>query len=418
MRNLIAVALLLGTVCPRLLQADDWPSFRGPNGKGITNDTGFPTKWGPGENIKWKVALPGDGNSSPIVSNGYVFVASADNQGANRILSCYDRSNGELQWSKVVQYKGGEQTHKTNPYSGSTPVSDGKRVIVWHGSAGLFCYDFSGKSLWKQTELGSASHMWGYGSSPIIYKDRVIINFGPGKNTFMVALGLENGKVIWKTKEPGGSDDGSGRMVGSWSTPAIIKVDGQDQILCSMPTRVVAYDPENGKIMWSVGGLPSPRGDLVYTSVVLGDDYGIAMGGYKGPAIGFHFGGEGDVTAQNRFWHQRDRQPQRIGSGVIVGDYLYIGNAGPNTIECIHAKTGKQMWQERAAGAHWGSVVLAEGKIYANSQDGSTTIFLPNPKKFELISVNNLNERTNSTPAFSDGEIFQRTEKHLYCIGG
>ncbi len=400
-------------------QAGDWPAFRGPLGTGISSEKDLPTTWGPDENIKWKAPLEGFGNSSPIVSRGRVFVTAATDRGSRRSLYCFDRKDGKELWAQTVGYQAGAVTHKSNQYCASTPAADGKLVVVWHGSAGLYCYNFDGNPIWSK-DLGAASHIWGYASSPVIYRDRVLLHFGPGVDTFMTAVDLKTGETIWKTDEPGGANSRKPRMVGSWSTPVIAQVDGRDQLICSMPTRVVAYDPETGSILWTVGGLPSPRGDLVYTSPLISGGVGVAMGGFMGPALAFKLGGSGDVTRSNRLWHAEKKQPQRIGSGVIVGKHIFMANAGPGTAQCIELETGKVIWQERLEANHWGSLVLADGRLYVTDQKGTTTVFRPNPEKFEPIASNKLGEPTNATPAFSDGEIFIRTNNqkngHLFCI--
>ena len=236
--------------------AGDWPAFRGPTGNGIAQSDKAPLHWAPDKNVRWKVALPGPGNSSPIVSRGRVFVTCAEGEGRKRNLYCFDRRRGEKLWVRTVEFPTVEPTHRSNPYCASTPVADGSQVVVWHGSAGVFCYSFDGKELWKQN-LGEVRHDWGYAASPILHRGKVIVNFGPGSRTFLAALDLKSGGLLWKHDEPGGLDATDKRMVGSWSTPLVIKVDGSDQILCSMPTRVIACDSETGSLLWFCGGLTS-----------------------------------------------------------------------------------------------------------------------------------------------------------------
>ncbi len=400
-------------------QAGDWPQFRGPAGTGIAEESGLPVHWGPTKNVAWKAKLPGPGNSSPIVSAGRVFITCAQDQGRRRMLFCFDRRTGEQLWVKTVQFDKVMPTHKANPYCASTPAADGERVVVWHGSAGLYCYDFEGRELWHR-DLGEFRHIWGYAASPVLYKGRVILHCGPGKRVFVTAIDLKTGRTIWETDEPVPNDGitrEDGKWIGSWSTPLITQVDGRDQILVSMPTRVVAYDPETGEILWFVEGLRGERGDLVYTSIVVGDGVGVAMGGYRGPAIGFRLGGRGNVTKTNRLWRIDEGTPQRIGSGVIVDGVLYMANAGPGYLEAIDPETGKQLWRARGTGAnHWGSVVFGDGRLYVTGQNGTTLVFAPNPDEFELIATNRLGEPSNSTPALSDGAIFIRTAQTLWCI--
>jgi len=398
-------------------QAEDWPAFRGPHGNGVSADRNIPVRWGPDKNITWKAALPGPGFGSPIVSGGRVFVTCDTDGGMSRTLFCFDRKNGNQLWKKTVTYTAREPVFGKQPHSTTTPVADGKRVVVWHGSAGVFCYDFQGRQLWKRN-LGQFQHSFGYGSSPVLHKGHVILWCGPGKRPFLVSLDLKDGRVVWKREEPGGSDSAKTGLVGSWSTPMIVRVNGQEQIVCNLPTRVAGFNPDSGRILWWVGGLTGRNGDLVYTSPVFSGDFGVTLGGYHGPSIGFKVGGSGDVTKANRLWRHNDRQPQRIGSGVSVGRFFYICNDRPGTVECVNVETGKQMWQSRLpGGGTWGSVVLADGRLYSTVKDGTTHVFLPNPRKFQLISSNRLGEPTMATPAISDGNIFIRTRGHLFCIG-
>jgi outer membrane protein assembly factor BamB len=158
--------------------AGDWPAFRGPSGNGVAQEDKAPLRWGPGKNVRWKAPLPGPGNSSPIVLRGSVFVTCAEDEGKKRNLYCFDRRTGEKRWVRTVEFPTVELTHRSNPYCASTPVADGSRVIVWHGSAGVFCYDFEGREVWKK-DLGEMRHEWGYASSPILHRGKVILNFGP-----------------------------------------------------------------------------------------------------------------------------------------------------------------------------------------------------------------------------------------------
>ncbi len=418
MRHLVLIVSLIMLSVPTATRAGDWPSFRGPHGNGISDETKAPLEWSSEKNIKWKVPLPKPSNGSPIVSNGCVFVVGCeDDDGLKRSLYCFDRRDGKQRWVRTVDFDRKEATHVTNPHGSSTPAADGKHVVVWHSSAGLFCYDFEGKEIWSR-QLGEFKHMWGSGTSPVIYRDRVIMHCGPGAKVFVTALDLSTGKTIWTVPEPV-EGDGSHREdkspMGSWSTPLIAKVGGQDQIICMLPTRVVGYSPADGKTLWTCDGIRGPKGDLAYSSPVIADDVCVCIGGYNGPGMAFKLGGGGDITA-SRLW-RIEANPQSIGSGVVIEGYFYRPNAGPGTIECLEPATGKVLWTDRAGGeVTWGSIVFAAGRCYVTNQNGSTVVFKPNTDKFELLAKNDLGETSNSTPAVSDGEIFLRTHKHLYCI--
>jgi outer membrane protein assembly factor BamB len=192
-RTTIILALLV--LVGRTARADDWPAFRGPAGNGISRESDFPLTWSREENVKWKAELPGPGNSSPIVAHGRVFVTCAEDQGRKRSLYCYDRASGNRLWVRTVSFDKVMPTHKTSPYCGSTPVAGRDRVVVWHSSAGLYCYDLDGRQLWS-CDLGEFRHMWGYGSSPVLYKNRVVLNCGPGKRVFLAAVDLDTGETI------------------------------------------------------------------------------------------------------------------------------------------------------------------------------------------------------------------------------
>jgi outer membrane protein assembly factor BamB len=394
------------------LLAEDWPMFRGSNRDGISHESTAPLHWGPQKNVKWRAALPQPGNSSPIVSKDRVFVTCAeDEKGHHRSLYCFDRADGKELWVKTVEYDKMDPTHPRNPYCGSSPAADGERVVVWHGSAGVHCYDFAGSEPWSR-DLGEFRHVWGYASSPVIHGDTIFLNCGPGARSFVIALDKKTGKTLWQTDEPGGAEDKNdkGKWVGSWNTPVIAKVEGHEQLLVCQSHHVNAYDLESGKILWTTSG----TGDLAYADVMAGDGVAVAASGYGGPAIGFKLGGSGDVTDAKRLW-RTDRNPQRVGTGVVLGKYLYMVNEP--LLSCIELSSGKEMWKYRKPGlSYWGSVVAVGDKLYVNSQQGTTVAFAADPKAFHLLAENAMDEGCNSTLAVSDGQLFLRTFKAVYCI--
>ncbi len=419
MRTAATIVLLLACISLPAL-AGDWPAFRGPHGNGISDETNVPTEWGPDKNIKWKAALPDAGNGSPIVVGQRVFVTCAEEKGAKRSLICLDRATGEQLWVRTVEFEPDWPTHKANPHCSSTPASNGKLVVVWHASAGLYCYDLDGQQQWSR-DLGEFKHMWGEGPSPVIYKDHIILHCGPGKQVFMTAIDLASGDTLWKTDEPisgDGDHNENKKYMGSWATPVLATIDGKDQFVCTMPTRVNSYDPNTGEILWTCDGIRGPKGDLAYSSPLIAGDFCVATGGFNGPSVGFKLGGAGNITEDNRVW-RLEKNPQSIGSGVFLGQHIFKPNAGPGTLECLEAATGEVVWTDRAGGGiYWGSIIAADGKLYVTNQDGTTVVFKPNPDEFELVAENKLGETSNSTPAISNGQIFIRTHQHIYCIEG
>jgi outer membrane protein assembly factor BamB len=413
MRSIFVWAvLLLGW--PDVATAENWPGWRGPRGDGTSAEKGLPITWSAKESVRWKVKLPGPGNSSPIVWGDRIFLTqSLDKKGTQRAVLCFDRAAGKLLWQKAIPYKGDEPTHETNPYCAATPVTDGERIIASHGSAGVVCYDFDGKKLWHR-DLGPFIQIWGTGSSPILHGDLVILNCGPGERTFLLAMDKKTGKDVWKMDEPGGKsgEKGDGDWIGSWSTPRVASVQGKDQLIMTWPNAVKAHDPKTGDIAWTCGGLTR----LVYTSPLVTPEVVVAMSGFHGTALAVRTAGKGDITSTHRLWHHTDKNPQRIGSGIIIGDYVYMANAGSGTVQCIEWQTGKDRWAGRRLGtAFWGSLVLADRKLYATDQDGDTYVFAAKPD-FELLSRNRLGEHVNASLAISNGEIFVRTQDHLWCI--
>jgi outer membrane protein assembly factor BamB len=411
-------ACLLGLLFVPPAAAGDWPAFRGPRGDGIAGRATPPLHWGPERNVRWRVPVPGTGNGSPVVVGDSVYLAFANDLGRARGLACFDRADGRLRWHRTVAVAQAELTHKSNPYAASTPAVDGRAVVVWHGTGGLHCYSPDGAPLWSR-DFGPAHHLWGYGNSPVPYHDRVILHCGTGAAHFVAAVRLADGADVWRFDEPGGQSNATpeGKLTGSWATPVVARVGDRDQLVCAMPTRVVALDADTGRPVWTCRGLGGDRGDLVYASPVVADGIAVVTAGYMGPAVGVRLGGTGDVTDTHRAWRTAASAPQRVGSGVAVGDCVYVANADGGSIECLDLRTGRRRWRERVRGGpHWASTVLADGLLFATNQGGTIRVVRPNPDRFELVAENHLGATVNATPAFAGGEVFIRTDDHLYCI--
>lgn len=400
--------------------AADWPGFRGPAGNGVADAAARPaTKWDANTNIAWKVPLEAPGNSSPIILGDTVYVTVADREGKTLTLLNLDRGTGAERWRASIKDETPQPTHSTNPFGSATPTADEQRVVVWYGNAGLHAYNHQGELQWS-VATPAVRHIWGYGSSPVLREGRVYLNTGVGAEAFLAAYDARDGKEVWKTPEPPVREENQrGGEIGTWSSPTFAMVDGKTQVLVSQPTRVNGYDLETGEILWYCEGLANlPRGNLVYTSLVLSEDVGAALGGYNGPAIGFKLGGKGNVTETNRLWRHTMSNPQRIGSGVVLGGKLFHANAGPGFIQCLDLQSGEELWRARpaAGGNFWGSIVYAGDRLYVTNQEGTTLVFAPNTEKFELIAENRLGERSNSTPAVAGNDIIIRTFGGVYCI--
>ena len=399
--------------------AANWPAWRGAKGTGVADESNFPLKWSATENVRWKVELPEAGNSTPIVWGNRIFVTQPMTPSNERTLMCLDRKTGKLLWQKGTVYKEKEDSHETNPFCSASAVTDGERVIVWFGSAGVFCYDFEGKELWKQA-LPAIDHDWGYGSSPVLHGDLCILYHGPGKNSSLLAFNKKTGKAVWEVKDPpmekrprtdGFRGNEAKGYVGSFASPIIAK----DELIMPYPQLICAFDPKTGKELWRCDGV----NELVYASPLADDGIVVAMGGFGGTAAAVKQGGKGDVTKTHMLW-RNERTKQRLGSGVIKDGHIYILNTDA-ILECIDLKSGKSLWQERSPSigpksSSWSSMTLVGDRIYVLNQSADTIVIKAAPK-LEVLSVNSVgNELCNSSHAFSDGEIFVRTHKHLWCI--
>lgn len=415
-------------LCTAPLAAGNWPAWRGPDGQGHSSEKDLPIRWSPTDNVRWKTPLPDQGNSSPIVWGDRVFITQATDKvhwppvpnagglasARKRGLLCFNRADGKLLWRRDTLYEAKESTHPTNPFCSASPVTDGTRVVASFGSAGLVCHDFAGKELWRR-ELGKLEHIWGNASSPILYRDLVILWCGPGERQFLLAVRQSDGTTVWERDEPGGSYGADKNWLGSWSTPVIARIGDHDELILGVPEKVKAFDPTTGKDLWSCAGL----GKLVYTSpVVSAEGIVVVMGGFHGPALAVRAGGKGDVTQTHRLWLHKDKIPQRIGSPVLVNDHVYVLNDN-GVVQCLDVKTGKDLWNGQRLGtaSTWGSMVAADGRLYVTNREGDTFVLAAAPK-YELIAKNSIGEPVYASMAVADGDLFLRTYKNLWCIGG
>lgn len=410
------IVLVLLTALPAA--AADWPAWRGPTGQGLCDEKGLPLTWSATENVKWKAPLADPGNSTPIVWGEKIFLTQANKGGTVRSLLCFARADGKLLWRKDVAYELIERAYNPNWYANASPATDGERVVVSFGSAGLYCYDPDGKELWKRTDLGKWEHTFGNSASPVLYGDLVIQWCGPndpkGRN-FLLAVNRKTGQTLWEHDE----------SYGSWSTPLIASVKDQDQIILgqsrdmkgapeSKTGFLKGFDPRTGKELWRCQGMNS----YVYTSALCANGVAVGMSGYGGSSLAIELGGMDDIT-KDRLWLHPQPASQRVGSGLIVGEHVYVvdENGAPH---CYVLKTGADLWKGEKrleGGTTWGSMVCADGRLYVLMRNARTVVLVANPK-YEVLGVNPLaaGEQTNSSPAISNGDIFIRTFKNLWCI--
>lgn len=459
----VGVTALLVLLCSTA-HASDWPRFRGPNGSGVSADQQpTPTKWSKSENLKWKTLLPGPGVSSPIVIGKRIFVTSFSGYGADRSnpgeiedlkrhLVCIDADTGKVLWDETVDAVLPEDPYTgmgipSHGYASHSPVSDGERVYVFFGKTGALAFDMEGNQLWqKSVGTESDSHRWGSASSPILYKDLLIVT-ASAESQALVALNTETGEEVWR-QEASGLDN-------IWGTPALVEVDdGRTEIVIGVPYEIWGFNPDNGKLRWYAEAMQSEQ---FQSSVVVHNGMVLAIEGRGGGSIGVRAGGKGNVTASHVAWTGRDSS--RFGSPVAHDGRVYSVSNG--VASCIDAKTGKKVFQARleggssnsrggpgtgrggprgggresggrggpgggrggfggfgGGGSDYSSPVIADGKLYYVKGNGEAFV-LKIGSKFEQLALNKVtddNETFGATPAISDGRLFIRSNKHIYCI--
>lgn len=428
--------------------ASDWPRFRGPNGSGVCLDASpTPVVWSATKNLKWKVELPGPGSSSPIVVGDRVLVTcwsgygtrrgdAGDQNDLQRHLVCLDRKTGSTLWDRSVPAVLPEDNYggmfAEHGYATHTPVSDGKRVFVFFGKTGALAFDLDGQKLWH-TPLGTGSDRmgWGSGSSPILYRNLLVVTAAP-ESEAMVALDQETGKEVWRAK--------SDAFSGTWGTPVLVDVsDTRTDLVLGVPNEIWAFNPQTGKLRWYAEALATRS---FCSSVVTDGKTIFAMGDQGSGSIAIRSGGEKDVTKSHVAWTGRDNN--RIGTPVHVDGRLYF--VSNRVATCVDAATGQRVYQGRLSGASaaeepqrrpgggpggrgpgggggrggqdYSSPVVADGKLYFVTRGGDTHVIRLGDS-FELLATNRLTDETedfSATPAISDGSLFIRSSRHLYCV--
>ena len=384
-----------------------WPRWRGPSGQGWGDDNTYPDTWSETENVQWKVEVPGQGNSSPIIWGDRIVLTTAYDGGKRRSILCFHRSDGKRLWEAFAPIANPEGSHSKNGHASSTPTTDGEYMYAYFGNHGVLAVDFDGKRLWHQ-DLGTFKAGHGTAGSPLLYRDLLIIfqDHGGESGSFITALDKRTGEQLWRTPRDA--------TVG-WNSPIAIRVGEHDEIIVSSQGRVQAYDPDTGKELWSVRGNTS---EAIPTPVV-GHGLIFCSSGRAGPTLAIRPGGAGDVTETHVVWKTPKGSPF-VPSPILNGDYLYIVNDMSGVATCYEARTGKLMWQGRLGEARregfTASPVAVNDKIFFTNDNGETFV-LKAGTSFALLHVNHLNERVLASPALVDGHWYFRTEKHLIAIG-
>jgi outer membrane protein assembly factor BamB len=398
------------------LTAEDWPQWRGPMLNGTSSEKNLPIRWSTTENVTWKLAMPERSGSTPIVWGDHVFLNVGE--GSSLALWAVDRASGAVRWKRPLG--GGNRRMMKQQMSSPSPVTDGKSVWIMTGTGVLKAFDFAGKELWGrdiQADYGRFGLQWGYASSPLLFEDSLYVQVLHGMHTddpsYVLRIDKATGKTLWRvlrmTRARFESPD-------AYTTPALLRHGNSTEIVITGGDVVTGHDLATGQELWRADGL-NPYNDgsyrIVASPVVHGDL--LFAPSRERPLLALKPGGRGDVTKSHVLWSFNNGPD--VPTPVTDGTYLYsINDRG--ILYCLDAKTGKVVYgpQRLRNATYSGSAVLADGKIYITDEDGVTTVVRSGPK-FELLSENDLQDYTLSSPAVSDGQIFVRTASFIYAIG-
>ncbi len=393
--------------------AADWTQFRGPGGLGSSSEKNLPVEWNAKDNLLWKAEMPGYGASSPITLSGKVFVTcySGYNAGPDSSkniedlklhLICLNQADGKVVWDQHVKPTLPEsQRVRDHGYAAATPVTDGENVYVFFGKSGVLAFDLNGKQLWR-TAVGTRTHGWGCGTSPVLYKDLVIVNASVESRS-LVALNKKSGEEVWR----------AGGMRSSWNTPLLVDIDGgKQELVVSVQGSILGFDPASGEQLWTCRGIQ----DYVCPSVVAQNGVVYAIGGRSSKAIAIRAGGRGNVTESHLLWEAK--AGANVCSPVIHDGYLYWVSDRNRVAYCLKLDTGEIVYQQRFSQQPYASAVVGDGKLYITTRRGGTFVLVASPEYKELAH-NELDDNStfNASPAISGGTLLLRSDRYLYCIG-
>jgi outer membrane protein assembly factor BamB len=388
----------------------EWPQFRGPTGQGLSAAVNVPVEWSAESHVAWKVAIPGRGWSSPVLSRGRLYLTSAVGDGDTTLHAlCLDASDGHVIWdTEVFKPDAGSVAamHKKNSPASGTPIVAADRLYVHFGHMGTAALDLAGQVLWRQTEL-KYPPVHGTGGSPELVGDALVFSCDGAKDPFVVALDAATGAVRWKTPR-----DTPAKKQFAFSSPLAISVNGATQIISPGAGFVGAYDVKDGRELWRVsygeGYSVVPRPVFAHGLLFVSSSFDAAVLHAIKPE-----GATGDATATHIAWSNRKGAPHSA-STLVVGDELYfVSDAGIAT--CADARTGDVHWSERLGGGFSASPIAAEGRVYFQNETG-TGFVVKAGKAFELLAKNELGERSLASVAVADGALYIRTETQLWKI--
>jgi outer membrane protein assembly factor BamB len=382
MKRIVASFIVL--LLPLTAHTDNWPQWRGLGNRGISSETKLPLKWSATQNVRWKVALPGAGVSQPIVWDERVIVTASDGRLNDRLhVYCYHRDDGNLLWHAKLFGSAPTDMYPPGGMAVPTPATDGKLIYLLFGTGELAALDMDGRPVWIRSlaeEYGPFRNRWGMGTSPILVDDTLYVQVDHWSQSYLLAVEAKTGKNRWKTDRPGSVN---------WTSPVAVKVKDRTEI-------------------WRVDGMhfqciPSPivSGDLVF-----------ACSGENTMAIKLD-GSRGDLTKSHVVWKNK-KANAFLPSPLVYKDLIYLPG-DRNFVSCFDAKTGELAWKERLGEQFHASPVAAGDRVYIATKEGDVKVLRAGPS-FDLLANNKMGEQIIASPAISQGRIFLRAERHLYCI--
>ena len=404
--------LILSALIPCFMKAD-WPQFRGPDGQGHSNEKNVPLEWSDEKNVKWKMAVPGKGFSSPVIFNKQIWMTSAENEGKSLHAICLDKTSGKLIHNiKVITTDNPGPLHRLNGYASPTPAIDKEHVFVHFGPRGTACLNKKGEVIWKNTNL-DYNVIQGGASSPILHNDVLFLTCDGIDFQFLVALEKQTGKVIWKQDRGHLEAAAQKRAIAkmSYSTPLIQSVGGTNQLVCSGADHVASYNINDGKEIWwmpyngfSIVGRPSYGNSLFYVVGSIRQDHFCIYAIQPG---------KGQLKNKQIKWKYSKGVPH-VSSPILVDTEIYFVHDG-GVASCLNAITGELIWNERLGGNYDASPIEIQNRLYFLNREGKTTV-LSAGKKFDKLATNQLKGTFKASPAVADEALFLRSDTHLFRI--
>lgn len=379
----------------------NYPFFRGPFGDGIAFQKNTPTDWNGagGKNVVWKVKIPKSGFSSPIIWGDKLFVTGADAQA--RMVYCYDKNSGKLLWEAAADNiqgspSGMPKVTTDTGLAAPTMATDGRAVFAIFATGDVIALDMTGKRLWARN-LGVPDNHYGHGSSLIVYKDKLLIQYDTNRSGKLMALDTQTGTTVWETAR-------SSKI--SWSSPILVNTGSRTEVILTTNPNVNGYDPQTGKELWNIACLSGEVGP----SAGYADGMVFAANEYA-KLVGIKFNGGTPEIA----WEADEFLPE-VSSPLAVNGMLYVATSY-GVLACYDAKSGEKLWEQDNGGSFYSSPVFADGKVYITDMSGKTYI-VKNTRDYQLIGTPELGEKIVCSPVFQDGKVYLRGMNNLYCIGG